>query len=140
MFGCIVRRMLRATLALAVLSLAVGCGGPQINRDDTLRRLSDAIQAPIGSPEEAQENSRLVASVVEEGLLEDMTREEVSSKLGRGDDCSRHPRCAEAGFEDDDWFYSVGQMGEGATGAVPILIVGFDRFGKVTRTWNLSVH
>lgn len=140
MFACIVRRMLRATLALVVCFLAACGGGPQVNRDDTLRRLSDAIQAPVASPEEAQDNSRLVEMVVEEGLLEEMTREEVSSKIGRGDDCSRHPRCAEAGFEDDDWFYNVGQMGEGAAGAVPILIVGFDRFGKVTRTWNLRVH
>jgi hypothetical protein len=132
--------MPRAILLALSVALVAGCGGPQINRDDTLRRLSDAIQAPVASPEEAQENSRLVATVVEEGLLEDMTREEVSTKIGRGDDCSRHPRCAEAGFEDDDWFYNVGQMGEGAAGAVPILIVGFDRFGKVTSTWNLRVH
>jgi hypothetical protein len=131
--------MIRVTLGFACV-LAVACGGQSINRDDTLRRLSDAIQAPVSSPEEAAQSSRLVEQVVEEGMLEDMTRQEVSAAIGRGDDCSRHPRCAEAGFEDDDWFYNVGQMGEGATGALPILIVGFDRFGKVTSTWNLRVH
>lgn len=127
-------------MLLLTCALTVGCGGASINRDESLRRLSDAIQAPVSSPEEAQENSKLVEQIVQEGLLEDMTREEVSSAIGRGDDCSRHPRCAENEFEDDDWFYNVGQMGEGSAGMVPALIVGFDRFGKVTRTWNLRVH
>ena len=127
-------------MLVAMLLMAVGCGGSSANEDESLRRLSDAIQAPVSSPEEAQQNSNLTETVVEEGFLEDMTREEVSEVIGRGDECSRHPRCAENGFEDDDWFYTVGQMGEGAAGVTPILIVGFDRFGKVVRTWNLRVH
>lgn len=130
-------KMLVASLALSLLA---GCGGASVDREAHLRRLSDAIQAPVSSPDEAAENSRLVQQVVEEGLLEEMTRDEVSAAIGRGDDCSRHPRCAENGFEDDDWFYTVGTMGDGSAGVVPILIVGFDRFGKVTRTWNLRVH
>ncbi len=129
-----------AALALSSSLLLVACGGATINREDGLRRLSDAIQAPASSSDQAAESSRLVEQIVQEGVLEDMTREEVSSAIGHGDPCSRHPRCAENGFEDDDWFYTVGQMGEGATGALPILIVGFDRFGKVTQTWNLRVH
>ena len=131
---------MRMHTPVVMLLVAVGCGGASVNHDESLRRLSDAIQAPVSSPEEAQQNSNLTELVVEEGMLEDMTREEVSERIGRGDDCSRHPRCAENGFEADDWFYTVGQMGEGSAGAMPILIVGFDRFGKVVRTWNLRVH
>lgn len=128
-----------ALLALGTVAL-MACGGPTMNREDGLRRLSDAIQAPAGSPEEAQENSRLVEQIVQEGLLEDMTRPEVQEAIGRGDPCSRHPKCAEQEFQGDDWFYTVGQMGEGRAGVLPILIVGFDRSGRVTRVWNLRVH
>ena len=130
---------MRMHTLVVMLLVAVGCGGSSgANKDESLRRLSDAIQAPVSSPDEAQQNSNLTETVVEEGFLEDMTREEVSQVIGRGDDCSRHPRCAENGFEGDDWFYTVGQSA--GAGNLPILIVGFDRSGRVERVWNFRTH
>jgi len=119
---------------------AIACGGTGVAPEEYRRRLREAIDAPVSSPEQSADNSRLVEEALNERALDDMTRDEVEAAIGRGDPCSRHPRCAENGFEDDDWFYAVGQMGEGASGAVPVLIVGFDRTGRVDRSWNLQTH
>jgi outer membrane protein assembly factor BamE (lipoprotein component of BamABCDE complex) len=98
------------------------------------------MAAPVASSDDTVRHSQLVENVVEADVLEGMTRDEVRAKIGAGDPCSRHPRCAENEFEEDDWFYTVGEMGESDAAQAPILIVGFDRFGKVHRTWNLRTH
>lgn len=133
--------------ALVVIALAAasvvyaGCGGrPAVAREQRLVQLSQALDAPLASSEESEQNSRLVQQVLEEDVLEGMTRAEVREQLGRGDSCARHPRCAELGFQQDDWFYFVGQMGSGSVSRVPILILGFDSQGRVARTWNLRTH
>jgi hypothetical protein len=131
-------RSVIVSLAFAV-SLAA-CGGPTINVEESMTRLRQAIATPVESSDQSADNSRLVQSMVEEHVFDDMMRDEVEAKIGRGDPCSRHPRCAEQGFEDDDWFYAVGQMGEASVGNVPILILGFDHTGRVVSTWNLTTH
>lgn len=137
--------MRTAILTLALSSLFLGaislaaCGAT-MTREEGLPQLRAAIERPISSPEESQENSRLVEAILDNTLLHGMFRAEVEEAIGRGDQCSRHPRCAEHGYHGDDWFYTVGQMGEGRTGALPILIVGFDTSGRVTKTWNLRTH
>ncbi|MEM9192718.1 MAG: hypothetical protein AAGF12_26325 [Myxococcota bacterium] len=132
---------MRDTASLLPLIVCLfACGGPQVDRGVQLQELRQAIERPVSSPEESGENSRVVEASLEAEVLMEMTRLEVEEAIGRGDPCSRHPRCAEQEFESDDWFYTVGQMGEGRTGALPILIVGFDRTGRVTRVWNLRTH
>jgi hypothetical protein len=111
-----------------------------MSRETALPQLRAAIEKVISSPEESAENSRLVEKILDDTVLHEMFRAELEEAIGRGDPCSRHPRCAEQGFSGDDWFYTVGQMGEGRTGAVPIMIVGFDTSGRVVRTWNLTTH
>ncbi len=111
-----------------------------MSREEALPKLRAAIEKNLSSPEEAAENSRLLEEILDDNVLNEMFRHEVEEAIGRGDPCSRHPRCAENGFESNDWFYHVGQQGEGRTGAVPILIVGFDTSGRVVRTWNLRTH
>jgi hypothetical protein len=97
---------------------------------------------PVQSRQQRKQHSRLVEKALESDALQGMTRTEVKQTIGRGDPCSRHPRCAEHGFAGDDWFYTVGRMGTqgGDPGPLPLLIVGFDRTGRVNRTWNLRVH
>jgi len=133
-------RFLIAVVALALLLLAACGGGTTVNPTESLARLRTAIDSPVSTNEQGQENSRLVEQSLEENVFDDMMRSEVEEAIGRGDPCSRHPRCAENGFEPDDWFYTVGQMGEGSVGALPIMILGFDRTGRVVRSWNLSTH
>ena len=111
-----------------------------MSRDEALPQLRAAIEKNVSTPEESQESSRLLEKILDDNVLNEMFRHELEEAIGRGDPCSRHPRCAEHGFSSDDWFYTVGQMGEGRTGALPILIVGFDTSGRVVKTWNLTTH
>lgn len=131
-------RLHASALGCALAMLGSACGaGSGMSRQQQLTELNAAMDREVTDLEQSYEHSRLVEAVVEEGTLERMTRPEVQEAIGRGDPCSRHPRCAEAGFEDDDWFYHVGQMGGVRA---PILIVGFDREGRVGRTWYLRTH
>jgi hypothetical protein len=131
--------MLRSTRVGFLLLLSIGCG-PAIDRGSTLAELRQAIARPVSSSDESAENSLIVEKVVENDVLLEMNRLDVEEAIGQGDPCSRHPRCAELDFQGDDWFYTVGQMGEGRTGALPLLIVGFDTSGRVVRVWHLFTH
>jgi hypothetical protein len=130
-------RHLPALLALSLAGLACG---PTIPPEQAIQSLRSMMAEPVDDAEESARVSRKVQDVVESDALMDMSRVEVQEAIGRGDDCSRHPRCGENGFAADDWFYDVGGLGEGYPGPVPILIVGFDREGKVDKVWNLRTH
>ncbi len=125
---------------LLLIALVVACGGPSIPRERLLANLRDALDEPVEDAEAADRHSRAVQQVVDADALQGLRRFEVQERLGRGDPCSRHPRCAELGFEPDDWFYGVGALGGGYPGPVPSLIVGFDHHGVVVRVWNLRLH
>jgi hypothetical protein len=131
-----------AWILLGLAGCAHGSSGQNANasEQDELEQLRAAITAPVATPEQNAHNSELVERVAEKDLLQGMTREQVADKLGRGDVCSRHELCAKQGFEDDDWYYEVGEMGEGYARTRPVLIVGFDRFGKSTRVYNLRIE
>lgn len=122
---------------LAVALVLAGCAGSAESRENLLGNLHKAMEHPVDSEERSRSHSRLVQDVVDSDLLSNMSRAEVREAIGQGSDCSRHPKCAEQGFEGDDWFYHVGGSG-GAP--VPILIVGFDHTGHVTRTWYMKTH
>jgi hypothetical protein len=111
-----------------------------VDRESTLARLKQAIGTQLSEPEQSAEYSRLVETVIENELLDDMLRSEVEATIGRGDPCSRHPRCMENNFDPGDWFYTVGIPGESHVGTPPLLIVGFDQSGRVVQTWNLRTH
>jgi hypothetical protein len=106
---------------------------------ETLPKLRDVLQQPVTSPEQNKANSELVETIAEEGHLLGLTRIEVEKKIGKGDDCATHELCQKQGFDDTDWYYEVGTEGEGYMRLRPALIVGFDRFGKSVRTYNLRV-
>lgn len=125
-----------APFALALLACA---SGP--SAQETLPRLKTAIGSEVSSPEQNEEHSALAERVSEGRLLHGLTRAEVDERVGSGDPCSRHPICAERGFESDDRYYEIGQPG--ATYNVryrPALIVGYNRFGKVERTFVLRAR
>lgn len=137
---------MRLTFRLAPHLLGIGlfvgacASAPTTPPETLLANLHRAMEAPVSTREGSIENSHLVQDTVDADALQGMRRFEVEETIGRGDPCSRHPRCAEIGFEDDDWFYTVGGLGAGFGGPVPLLIVGFDREGRVTRVWNLRTH
>lgn len=129
----------RSWLLLSTLALASCATGP--TAQDTLPRLKAALASPVSSPEQNADNSALTEQVSQGKHLHGLTRIEVQERIGAGDPCGRHPMCIERGFEDDDWFYEVGRAGEGYTVRYrPALIVGFNRFGKVERTFVLRTE
>ncbi|MCB9598760.1 MAG: hypothetical protein H6720_00110 [Sandaracinus sp.] len=114
--------------------------GPSIPKEQLLDDLARAVEAPVADAEGSAQHSRVVQAAVDGDALLGLRRAEVEAEIGRGDECSRHARCDELGFESDDWFYHVGAMGGGYGGQVPLLIVGFDRAGTVIKVWNLRTH
>jgi len=125
---------------LAAAFLASACGGPPPSAQDTLPRLKSALDEPVSTPDQNKANSQLVVQVSEYKHIEGLTRLEVEEKLGKGADCSEHPICKERGFYPDDWYYEVGREGSSYVRHRPALIVGFNRFGKVDRTFVLEVR
>jgi hypothetical protein len=126
------------TRCLPLLLLAA-CAPKGPAATETLPKLREALTQPVTTPEQNKANSDLVELIAEEGHLLGLTRLEVEQKLGKGDDCATHELCQKQGFDPTDWYYEVGQMGEGYMRLRPALIVGFDRFGKSVRTYNLRV-
>jgi hypothetical protein len=94
----------------------------------------------VSSVEQNKQHSDLAVQVSEEKHLHGLTRLELEQKLGKGALCSAHPICTERGFYPDDWYYEVGSEGARYVRHRPALIVGFNRFGKVERTFVLEVR
>src|SRR5437762_2205870 len=116
---------MRAIPYLACLCL-LACAPKAAPASETLPRLREAIQQPVSSAEQNQQNSALVEQVAEAGYLLGLTREEVEQRVGKGDRCARHPMCSQQGFESEDWYYEVGQMGSSYLRFRPALVVGFN--------------
>jgi hypothetical protein len=131
--------MARTTLSLALISLSLACArGP--TAAETLPKLRTAIDAEVASEAQNSENSALVDAVADRRHLEAMTRSELSDKLGPGEPCRLHPVCEERGFLPEDRYFEVGHQGAVYLRYRPALIVGFNRFGKVDRTFVLRVE
>ena len=128
-----------ARILLGLVAL-LGCAHGKATGETDLAKLRSALTTPVSSAEQNAQNSQLVEDVANSDLLLGLTRDQLADQLGRGEACSQHALCGEQGFEDDDWYYEVGQMGEGYTRIRPALIVGFDRFGKSTRVYNLRIE
>jgi hypothetical protein len=121
-------------LTLAALGACAASAPP-----DTLPRLRDAIQTEVRSPAQNAEHSRLAKLASANKLLHGLTREEVEERLGKGELCTQHPVCHERGFYQNDLYYEVGKPGTYVRYR-PSLIVGFDDWGKVGRTFVLEVR
>lgn len=122
------------------ISWSFGCGPPPPSAQDTLPRLRQALSEPVTSKEQNQQNSQLTSEVSKHRLLHGLTRSDVERELGKGAPCSEHPLCHERGFFPDDWYYEVGDAGASYIRHRPALVVGFNRFGKVERTFVLEVR
>lgn len=130
-------RLTVAGLALTALTGLGGCGGA-VDHTQTLAELRAAIDAPVTTPGDRQLHNDLVVRVAEEGALEGLRRDEVTTKIGRGRDCSEFPLCLEREYDADDWVYEVGTDPSGSVGHMPTLLVGFDASGRVARTTYIT--
>lgn len=132
------KRSLLATSALSCLLFACKSGP---SAQETLPKLRAAMDTTVESPEQNDEYSALTEQVSEQRHLHGLTRIELEQRLGRGDECSRHPICGERGFEPNDVYYEVGRASDSYVVRYrPALIVGFNRFGKVERTFVLRTQ
>lgn len=118
----------------------VSCGPAAPGPQETLPRLKNALAEPVSTAEQNKQHSDLAVTVSEEKHLQGLTRLEVEEKVGKGQLCEKHPICRERGFYEDDWYYEVGTEGSNYVRHRPALIVGFNRFGKVERTFVLEVR
>jgi len=123
------------TAIFTLLVLTACASGP--SAAETLPKLRAALDREVSTPEQNAENSALARRVSEGKQLQGSSRTEVEEKLGRGAPCSRHPICGERGFDSEDWYYEIGREGSEYVRHRPALIVGFNRFGKVERTFVL---
>ena len=125
---------------VATLLALVACGPAAPGPQETLPRLKNALVEPVSTPEQNKQHSELAVTISEEKHLHGLTRLEVEEKVGKGDLCDKHPICKERGFYEDDWYYEVGTEGSTYVRHRPALMVGFNRFGKVERTFVLEVR
>lgn len=132
------RTALWLTAGAALFSIS--CGPPPRSAQETLPQLKAALHEPVSTPEQNKQNSELAVEVSEHLHLQGMTRLTLEEKLGKGSPCGKHPICRERGFFDDDWYYEIGTEGTQYLRHRPALIVGFNRFGKVERTFVLEVR
>ena len=96
------------------------------------------MSTQIDNDSRLESHNRLVERIVNDGVLEDMRREDVAEALGRGVPCGVRRLCLQRGFKSNDWAYDVGrQPGHPKLPAGPLLIVGFDRQGYVDRAYYL---
>jgi hypothetical protein len=103
------------------------------------QRLRDAIGTRVGSREQRDDQSRLLADIAATGALDGLNSSELRAALGPGQAC-RTDLCDAQGFKDSDWFYEIGRAGSPDVEQVPVLIVGFDSRGRVARVFTLTTH
>lgn len=130
-----------ASVCLPLLIGASACAGaPARPKDELFADFNRLSAKPLVTRDDGDAASRIAEELASSHALDRMTRLEVMQAIGRGDDCVRHRDCAEHGFLDNDWHYTVGQPSAEFAGNVPVLIVGFDGHGDVERVWNLRTH
>lgn len=123
---------------LGLVLLVAGCPRT-MDRPSTLTRLRSAIDEEVSGAVVLEDHNQLVEDVVSTSVLEGMYESELQEALGRGDECGVRPLCSEHGFRASDWTYEVGrQAGDPALPAGPTLIVGFNRQGRVERTYYMT--
>lgn len=123
-------------LFVSALFLVPACGGTAVDREGTLGRLRDALEADVSDANVLEQHNQLVETVRDGSVLDGMRRHEVEAALGRGQECGTRELCAQRGFDATDWVYEVGRRDGLPAG--PTLIVGFDTQGFVDGVYTLT--
>jgi hypothetical protein len=93
----------------------------------------------VSTREQRDDQSRLLADIVDKGALQRMNQEDVRAAFGPGNAC-RTDLCSQHGFHEGDWYYEIGVAEGDQVKQLPVLIFGFDPQGRATRVWTLSTH
>ena len=126
----------------ACLVIILACATPKNTEAQAGYRskLRQAIGTEVSTRQQRDDQSRLLVEVVESGALEGLNRDQVRQALGPGIVCVTPRVCSEQGFGADDWYYEIGVMADPGLKQMPLLLLGFDLKGVVTRTWTLTTH
>jgi hypothetical protein len=125
---------------LLACSLACASQSDQMAVAQARDKLRDALNRPVHTREERDDQSRLLLDTVEHAELERMTLSEVQAALGLGNACQASVLCSAQGFTGDDVYYVVGQAEDNRIKQMPTLILGFDPHGHVKRVFTLRTH
>ncbi len=128
----------RIALLWGLPALLAACGGA-LSQQRAHEELTALRHAPVASEEQAVQMSERLERAVESGVLDGMRRARVVELLGEGALCSRVPECGRRGLAPDDLYYVFGDP-DGYPGRRPVLLVAFDRFDRVERTWTIRVE
>jgi hypothetical protein len=124
-----------ATLVLALVACGASLSPAQAMQER--QRLRAAMQQPVSTREQRDDQSRLLADVVNKGALQKMSMEDVRAAFGPGQAC-RLDLCSQHGFTENDWYYEIGVIEGDQVKQLPVLIVGFDPQGRAARIWTLT--
>jgi hypothetical protein len=136
------RRANIAAAVVAMLALVLAACGASLSPAEAMQqrqRLRAAMQQPVSTREQRDDQSRLLADVVNKGALQKMSMEDVRAAFGPGRAC-RIDLCSKHGFTDADWYYDIGVIEGDQVKQLPVLIVGFDPQGRAARIWTLTTH
>src|ERR1700753_2499200 len=111
---------LTCVLVGAVLS---GCATERNSQHavDLRQQLRAAMQTPVTSREQRDDQSRLMKKVVDEDALDGMTRPEVRAAFGPGLACTLDVS-HKNGFEETDWDYPTGVNESGKMQPAPLVL------------------
>lgn len=135
------RAKIAASIATAFALVLAACGA-SLSPAEAMQqreRLRAAMQQPVSTREQRDDQSRLLADVVNKGALQKMSMEDVRAAFGPGQAC-RIDLCSQHGFTENDWYYEIGVIEGDQVKQLPVLIVGFDPQGRAARIWTLTTH
>jgi hypothetical protein len=141
------RELLRSTrrhelsfACVCALTIAACAAQPGTERIVELRQqLRTAMQTSVTTRAQRDDQSRLLADVVEHDALDGMMRPEVQAAFGPGIAC-RIEVCRKNGFEEGDWYYEVGVRGGREVKQLPLVLFKFDSHDRTTRVFTLTTH
>jgi hypothetical protein len=125
---------------LLACSIACASQSDQMAVAQARDKLRDALNRPVHTRDERDDQSRLLLDTVEHAELERMTLSEVQAALGLGNACQASELCSRQGFSGDDVYYVIGQAEDDSIKQMPTLILGFDPHGHVKRVFTLRTH
>jgi hypothetical protein len=128
--------MVVLTCVIAACATAKPAGRP----DEWRVRLRRAIAEEVNTREQRDQLSRVMLQAVEAGALERLSMAELEAALGLGTECAGNELCDQQGFSGGDWYYLIGQLKDPAIKQLPVLIVGFNSHGYVSRVYTLKTH
>jgi len=130
--------LVMCALAACALSACAATLSPE-QASQLRHQLRDAMQQPVSTREQRDEQSRLLIDIVDKGALAGLDRDQVRAAFGPGEAC-RIELCSEHGFTESDWYYEIGHAESDEIKQLPVLIVGFDPHERAARVWTLKTH